>query len=292
MRPDLRDSWPSSFDAVGEEESGLRRRPELEPTAESGDFARLVSSIPPPPFAADGEDVIVHLDVPLLPPPVPRFEVVLPSSSPGGWRTFALLCLGAATISTTVLAWVVVAPMRGASSGLAVVDRGESRSASGGTRPSVEAISAPVTAPDRAAIGEVPQMRPAAIETPRGMRGRRAHRRRATPAVTAQPQSLVATTPPARAAAPQLDLPDAPSRAQVREAFEAARPTLDGCAAGRHGAAIVRATVRPDGRVSSAVVTGAFAGTPQGSCIARAMRSVRLPPFSGAPVVVNYPFAF
>jgi hypothetical protein len=63
------------------------------------------------------------------------------------------------------------------------------------------------------------------------------------------------------------------------------------CAAGRGGVAWVQVTFNGGtGRVSSALVQGQFAGTPQGSCIARAVRSAQVAPFSNANFSVAYPF--
>jgi hypothetical protein len=45
-----------------------------------------------------------------------------------------------------------------------------------------------------------------------------------------------------------------------------------------------------NGRVSAANVSGEFAGTPDGSCVARAVRGATFPRFSRASIVINYPF--
>jgi hypothetical protein len=42
--------------------------------------------------------------------------------------------------------------------------------------------------------------------------------------------------------------------------------------------------------VTSANVGGSFAGTPAGSCIARAVRGARVPGFERPTFTVNYPF--
>ena len=44
------------------------------------------------------------------------------------------------------------------------------------------------------------------------------------------------------------------------------------------------------GRVTGANVTGQFAGTPVGSCVARAVRGASFPRFQRASFVINYPF--
>jgi hypothetical protein len=42
--------------------------------------------------------------------------------------------------------------------------------------------------------------------------------------------------------------------------------------------------------VTNAVVTGQFAGTPIGGCVARAARNARFPRFRQATFTINYPF--
>jgi hypothetical protein len=42
--------------------------------------------------------------------------------------------------------------------------------------------------------------------------------------------------------------------------------------------------------VTTATVNGPFAGTPTGSCIARAVRAARFPPFAQPRFAVTYPF--
>jgi hypothetical protein len=46
-------------------------------------------------------------------------------------------------------------------------------------------------------------------------------------------------------------------------------------------------TFAPSGRVTTATVSGTFAGTPIGGCIASALRSARVPPFAGEHVTVK-----
>jgi hypothetical protein len=48
----------------------------------------------------------------------------------------------------------------------------------------------------------------------------------------------------------------------------------------------VAITFAPSGRVTSSVVSGSFAGTTTGGCIASAMRGASVPPFDGGPVSV------
>jgi len=66
---------------------------------------------------------------------------------------------------------------------------------------------------------------------------------------------------------------------------------VSACGNGEHGTATVAVTVSGStGRVTGANVTGQFAGTPIGSCIARAVRGASFPRFTRPTFTVNYPF--
>jgi hypothetical protein len=56
------------------------------------------------------------------------------------------------------------------------------------------------------------------------------------------------------------------------------------------GMANVSVTIGKTGRVSNASVSGAFAGTPTGECVTKAVRGASFPPFKGAAQTINYPF--
>ncbi|HXU71669.1 MAG TPA: GYF domain-containing protein [Polyangia bacterium] len=56
------------------------------------------------------------------------------------------------------------------------------------------------------------------------------------------------------------------------------------------GMANVAVTIAGSGRVSSANVTGQFAGTPTGDCVAKAVKSASFPKFKGSPQSIVYPF--
>jgi hypothetical protein len=55
------------------------------------------------------------------------------------------------------------------------------------------------------------------------------------------------------------------------------------------GMAIVNTVIAPSGNVSSATVSGKFAGTPTGSCVEAAVKTATFPPSQG--LTVPYPFA-
>jgi hypothetical protein len=96
--------------------------------------------------------------------------------------------------------------------------------------------------------------------------------------------------PPAAEAAPAPVLPAQPSRDQVTAALNSILPALQKCVGDRHDTADVTLTVRPAGFVSYAVVAGAFAGSAEGSCIARAVKAAKFPAFSDPSLRINYPF--
>jgi len=56
------------------------------------------------------------------------------------------------------------------------------------------------------------------------------------------------------------------------------------------GMANVAVTIAKSGTVQSASVSGAFAGTPTGSCVEKAVKSATFPKFKGAAQSINYPF--
>lgn len=86
-------------------------------------------------------------------------------------------------------------------------------------------------------------------------------------------------------------LPDQPGRDQVGAALRAVQTAVGACGAGEHGMATTQITVDgASGRVTNAVVSGQFAGTPVGSCVARAARSARFPRFRNPTFSVSFPF--
>ena len=86
-------------------------------------------------------------------------------------------------------------------------------------------------------------------------------------------------------------LPDQPGRDQVGAALRAVQTAVGACGAGEHGMATTQITVDgSSGRVTNAVVSGQFAGTPVGSCVARAARSAHFPRFRNPTFSVSFPF--
>ena len=61
------------------------------------------------------------------------------------------------------------------------------------------------------------------------------------------------------------------------------------CSQGRSGTVVMKVVIGKTGRVQSANATGPFAGSPVGSCAARAVRSARFPK-TQQNLTVKYPF--
>jgi hypothetical protein len=52
----------------------------------------------------------------------------------------------------------------------------------------------------------------------------------------------------------------------------------------------VKASVAPSGQITKVTITGAFAGTPTGDCVASVVQGVSFPAWDGAPMTVNYSY--
>ncbi len=105
------------------------------------------------------------------------------------------------------------------------------------------------------------------------------------PEPPAEPEVEPTPEPPAKA-----DPAEAPAfnRSAARSALAGASGAASGCGKGEiTGVAQVSVTFARSGRVTSANVSGSLAGTPAGSCVARAMRVARVPPYSGDMVTVT-----
>ena len=90
--------------------------------------------------------------------------------------------------------------------------------------------------------------------------------------------------------APARDLPAAPARDDVQGALEAVAPDARACAPQHRGAVVpVTVTFAASGRVTTALVEGTLAGSPEGSCVARTLRRARVAEFAGDRFVVAYP---
>jgi hypothetical protein len=90
---------------------------------------------------------------------------------------------------------------------------------------------------------------------------------------------------PGSSTAPKSSL----SRADVQRGMAAVAPAVKRCGQGRGGTVTLSVKIGKTGRVSSASAIGAFAGTPVGSCAARAVRRAKFPA-SKQNLSVKYPF--
>ena len=96
---------------------------------------------------------------------------------------------------------------------------------------------------------------------------------------------------PEEAAATLAALPQTPSREQVVAGFDTVQAALAQCAAGKHGVALIDATIANSGRISHALIGGDFQGSAEGSCMARVVRAASFPPFRQSTLKVSYPVA-
>ena len=85
-------------------------------------------------------------------------------------------------------------------------------------------------------------------------------------------------------------MPEAPSRAEVLQRMESVRPAVRACATGLSGVADLDITIAHSGKVTHVLVGGDFAGTTQGSCIARAVREAKFPSFKQERFRLLFPY--
>jgi hypothetical protein len=111
------------------------------------------------------------------------------------------------------------------------------------------------------------------------------------PAAVDEASAVPVATSPEDAAAALAALPQTPTREQVVAGFEAVQDQLVQCAAGKHGVAQIDATIASSGRISHALVGGEFTGSPEGSCMARVVRTAPFPQFRQPTLKVSYPVA-
>jgi hypothetical protein len=147
------------------------------------------------------------------------------------------------------------------------------------------AVASTAVAPTTAAV---PATAPAAAEAAPGTEPAVAEAAAAPAEAAAAPAEAAAA--PAEAT-PAADLPEAPSREQIVEGFESVHADLLTCAAGNHGMLKVQATILGSGRVSQALIDGVFRGTPEGSCMARALRKAKFVQFAQPSLSIAYPFS-
>jgi hypothetical protein len=76
----------------------------------------------------------------------------------------------------------------------------------------------------------------------------------------------------------------------IKRGMNAVAARVQACFAGTQGLAQVRLTVAPSGQVQKVTVSGAFAGTPVGACVERAVRAATFPPWDGGAQSVGYDY--
>ncbi len=76
----------------------------------------------------------------------------------------------------------------------------------------------------------------------------------------------------------------------IERAMTAVAGQVRACVAGVAGAASLRLTVAPSGRIAQVAVTGPLAGTPAAACLERAVQAATFPPWSGAPQSFDYSY--
>jgi hypothetical protein len=82
------------------------------------------------------------------------------------------------------------------------------------------------------------------------------------------------------------------SSADIKRAMTAVAAQARACSDGTAGPAPVQLLVAPNGRIQEVTVSGLFAGTPVGTCIERAVRTARFPPWDGPPQRFDFSFRF
>jgi hypothetical protein len=89
------------------------------------------------------------------------------------------------------------------------------------------------------------------------------------------------------------NLPDQLKPGDIQRGMATIKGRVQNCYAQYNvpGMVNVTVTINPSGRVSSAQVTGKFAGTPTGTCVASAVKGASFPRFKGAAMSgIDYPF--
>lgn len=109
--------------------------------------------------------------------------------------------------------------------------------------------------------------------------------------IVSLPVPAIPPPPAPPAESPQAAGRTQPMRTEVASAFDLQRQAVRACAGSLQGTAMARVTFVSFGRVTAVtLVDPTFAGTAAGSCMARALRTMRVEPFSNPSLTVTYPF--
>ena len=170
-------------------------------------------------------------------------------------------------------------------------------SASASAAPAGSAPAASAAAPATSAAGATAPATtaaaPAAKTNPTGATTATATTKPSEPApattATAAPKPAAAKTAAPAAAAPPADGPEFDRDAAAATLATAASTAASQCAGedGPHGTGRVQITYVNSGRATNAIVSGDFAGSALGGCIARVFRGTKVPAFSGDSVHVT-----
>jgi hypothetical protein len=147
--------------------------------------------------------------------------------------------------------------------------------------------STPVTPPPVAEPAPAEQVAPAPSPAPAPSKATHGDGAPARPRVASKSVRKPAVAPPPSQVAEQAETP---SREEVLSGLDRIRSRVRECAEGRNGVAEVDLTIAANGVVTNALVGGDFGGTPQGSCIARAVRKARFQPFKQDRYRVLFPY--
>lgn len=173
------------------------------------------------------------------------------------------------------------------STATAMSPRARRRAARAAARAAAAAAAVAAAQAGAKAVEAKPEVAPAAPAAPAPARAVLAP----NPYVSRPVPVVARVAPVALAPVASGPVPQTLSRTQVQNALEGMRGQLANCAAGAHGRTSATVTISGAGRVTYATVDGAFAGTPQGSCMARALRGAQFPQFASPQLRVVYPFA-
>lgn len=182
--------------------------------------------------------------------------------------------------------------------------RTEASEGAAATRAAAAPAPARTTAPTAPAAAPAPAARPAAPATttaaaPAAPRGGAAAAAapapapgRATSVDDLLNRAAPTATPAAAAApaAPSADLPERLGRAQITGVLGPLNGAVRSCAQGQTGTAPVSIVIGNDGAVRTATVSGQFAGTPVGDCIAGVVRRAHFPAFRAPTQNLMFPY--
>ncbi len=299
-----------SLDALMNQEAPAPREPEprsedvfgmqAEPTANAvrapalsaPDFSDALMHAPPPPPSVPETQA----------PPMPAQEVEQPSKSKGGsgaaiWVLLVVLLLAGGGFASyhfryppqmwsALLARFApgAAPTASAAAPAASLSAAPAPSAAAPASASAEASAeAPSTSAAAPSAGSTARAPTSEHNTgaPTGTK----------PELGAKPEASASTAPvasaaPAASAAPPFDKSAAASALAAAAGSAASCKQADTPA----GTGRVVVTFMPSGRATNAIVSGDFAGSAVGGCVARLFRGTKVPPFSGSPVTVARSF--